>query len=157
AIRAAAATCGLAIVASQAMGSYCNLFRNERLPQLTGTVDYGRAVPDPGYKAAGQFIRSRLDPNAVVLITHDIIGMELPCDVYHAGRDVISAEDLSPDEERHLIELVRNDIDVAVVETRYLPLFSRKHGFCVAAGIHNDAGVVLTIVERINVSQIAEI
>jgi len=137
---------GIVIVAMHLTGSTSNLFLTYRWPVWTGTVDYGRAVADPGFKAAGWYVREHVPPDALILATHGVTGMEYPCATYYTGRHVAASEDTTYDQECRIIEAVRGDIDVAIVEPRYLSLFTRQTGFTVPVRIRRGYVSVLYIV-----------
>lgn len=139
---------GLMIVGLHLLGSVSNLFLDCRWPSLTGTVDYGRAVADPGFKAAGWYVRRHVPPDALILATHGVTGMEYPCATYYTGRHVAAAEDATYEQECRIIEAVRKDIDVAIVERRYLPMFTEQTGFTVPVRILRGSAPVLYVAAR---------
>ncbi len=148
AARVALAGFGAAVVALLLLGSVSSLFTQDRWPAWTGTVDYGRVVPDPGFKAAGWYVREHVPEDAVILATHGKTGLEYPCVFYYLGRHVAAAEDTSYEKECRIIEAVRDDIDIALVEPRYLPHFAREFGFSLPVRFMRDDRPVLYIAAR---------
>lgn len=139
---------GVAVVVGQLIGSASNLFTRYRWPLLAGTIDYGRAVDDPGFKAAGWTVRRHVPDDAVVLATHTMVGLEYPCATYYLGRHVAATEDTTAEQERAVIEAVRGDIDVAVVEPSFLDLFGEAAGFNVPVRILRDGRPILYVAAR---------
>ena len=101
-----------------------------------------------GYKAAGWYIRTQVPPEATILATHGAAGMEYPCATYYTGRHVAAAEDTTYEQECGIIEAIRKDIDVAIVEPRYLPLFVDRPDFTVPVRILRDAKPILYVAAR---------
>jgi hypothetical protein len=147
AISACAPIFAVLIFAAHLLGSASNLFTDRRWPMLTGTVDYGAAVPDPGYKAAGWYVRAHVPANAVIFATHENVGLEYPTATYYTGRHVAAAEDTTYEQECRLIEAVTGDIDVAIVEPRYLARFAER-GFDVPVSVMRDGDAILYIAAR---------
>lgn len=145
---AALGSFGLLMVTAHLLGSISNLFRLPPWPALTGTVDYGRMEPDPGFKAAAWYIRTYVPGDAVILATHGTTGMEYPLALYYLGRHVAAAEDTTDAQECRIIDGVRNDIDVAIVEPRFLERFSPTTGFTTPVRILRDGEPILYIAAR---------
>lgn len=139
---------GLLMFSVQLLGSASNLFTADRWPRLTGTVDYGRAVADPGFKAAGWYIRTQVPSDAVILATHNRTGMEYPTAVYYTGRHVAAAEDTTDEQERLLIDAVLAEIDVAIVEPRFLAKFNEASGFVVPVRVLREGRPILYVAAR---------
>ncbi len=148
AVRVTLAGFGAAVVALLLLGSVSSLFTPDRWPALTGTVDYGRVVPDPGFKAAGWYVREHVPDDALILATHGIMGLEYPCVFYYLGRHVAAAEDTSFETECRIIEAVRADIDIALVEPRYLTRFAPRFGFTLPVRFMRDGRPVLYVAAR---------
>jgi hypothetical protein len=139
---------GVAIVAALLIGSVSNLFTPHRWPAFTGTVDYGRVVPDPGFKAAGWYIQQHVPEDALILATHGLTGLEYPCATYYTCRHIAATEDTTYEQERQIIDAVRGRIDVAIVEPRFLPEFRREYGFTVPVRILREGRPILYIAAR---------
>lgn len=135
------------IFAAHLLGSASNLFTPHRWPMLTGTVDYGRMAPDPGYKAAGWYVREHVPADAVILATHDTTGLEYPTATYYTGRHVAAAEDTTYEQECRLVDAVAGDIDAAIVEPKFLARFT-EHGFDVPVRILRDGEPILYVAAR---------
>jgi hypothetical protein len=136
------------MAALHGLGSISNTFLSCRWPAWTGTIDYGRVVADPGFKAAGWYVRQHVPPDAVVLATHGVTGLEYPCATYYTGRHVAAAEDTTYAQECRIVGAVRNAIDVAIVEPRYLHLFTDRPGFTIPVRIVRNDEPVLYIAAR---------
>ncbi len=138
----------LLFLGCQLLGSVFNLFLGEHRPLVAGTVDYGRVVPDPGYKAAGWYIREHVPDDAVILATHGVTGMEYPVAVYYTGRHIAAAEDTTEQEECLIIDTVGPQVDVAVVEPRFARKFEQELGFVLPVRVYRGEDLVLFIAAR---------
>jgi hypothetical protein len=136
------------VVAAHLLGSTSNLFTAARWPWLTGTVDYGCVVPDPGFKAAGWYVRRYVPSDAVVLATHDIVGMESPAALYYAGRHVAAGENMPAAVVAPIIESVRGDVDVVITDARFLPLLLGEPGFEIVVRFMRDGEPILYVAAR---------
>ncbi len=147
-VRAGIVTCGGVAITAQALGAVSNQYLTHRFPSVTGTIDYGRVIPDPGFKAAGWYVRRHVAEGAVILATHGMMGLEYPNAVYYLGRHVVAGENIVFETQCRIIQAVRDDIDVAVVEPRFLPLFTDGGAFEIRGRITRNDEPVLFVAAR---------
>lgn len=146
--RGGLATTGLATVALLLLGSVSNLFTSHRFPALTGSAEYGRARSDPGYKAAGWYVRTHVPVGAVIYAAHGTMGLEYPCATYYTGRHVAAAEDTSLGEQYRIIAAIHESIDVAIIEPAFVSLFRDVYGFEMPVRIGGPGRSALFIAAR---------
>ncbi len=139
---------GLAGAALALLGSINNQFTASRWRALTSTVDYGRAPPDRGYKAAGYYIRQFVPREAAVFVADERSRAAGSMPAFYFGRVLPRGADRGPPDWPRVLDAVRGQVDVLVVGARQRARADAWTEFERAACLRRDGRPVLYVLAR---------